>query len=103
MRSYYQHNAAKSLIHLCVFADLQLKGEIYQSSKKGHVDGKGLSLLSDLRNKCAKLLSEVEDYETHEELLNHTLRDITTGRTTFDWSSHSCPLEMTNDLCPLSQ
>lgn len=68
--------------------DLQLKCEIHQSLKKGHADGKGPSLLSDLRNKCAKLLSEVEDYETHEELLNNNLRDIKTGRATFDWSTN---------------
>lgn len=80
-----------------MLVDLQLKGEIHQSLKKGHANGKVPSLLGDLRNKCAKLLSEVEDYETHEELLNNNLRDIKTGRATFDWStqsklspSHSC-------------
>eukprot|EP00066_Takifugu_rubripes_P023044 XP_011612310.1 PREDICTED: coiled-coil domain-containing protein 63-like [Takifugu rubripes] len=56
----------------------QIQGEVYHSSKKGASDKKGGDFLSGLRNKCSKLLSEVEEFESYEELINNNLKDIKT-------------------------
>lgn len=65
----------------------QIQGEIYHSSKKGNADGKSANFLSGLRNKCSKLVSEVEQCESHVELIDNNLRDIKTGGGMFNWST----------------
>lgn len=71
-----------------MFVNPQIQGEIYHSSKKGTADGKGANFLSGLRNKCSKLLSEVEECESCEELIGKNLRDINTGGGMFNWYTH---------------
>ncbi|XP_056886824.1 uncharacterized protein LOC130524583 [Takifugu flavidus] len=56
----------------------QIQGEVYHSSKKGASDKMGGNFLSGLKNKCSKLLSEVEEFESYEELINNNLKDIKT-------------------------
>lgn len=69
---------------LC-FGNPQIQGEVYHASKKGASDKKGGNFLSGLRNKCSKLLSEVEEFESYEELINNNLKDIKTGGGMFNW------------------
>lgn len=66
---------------LCLYSvNLQLHAEVHNSSKKGHSNGKGVNFLACLRDTCAKLQSELEDCENHEELIENKLRDITAGK-----------------------
>lgn len=66
---------------LCV-VNPQLNAEVHHCSKKGQG---GVSFLTGLKNKCTKLLSDIEDFENHEEIINNNLEDIKAGgRTLFN-------------------
>ncbi|CAG07035.1 unnamed protein product [Tetraodon nigroviridis] len=57
----------------------QLQDEIHHLSKKGHSNEKGVfNFMGGLRNKSAKLQSEIEHYEIHEEMIERSLKDIKT-------------------------
>lgn len=47
--------------------------------------------MGGLRNKSAKLQSEIEHYEIHEEMIERSLKDIKTGgeRFFFNWMKFS--------------
>lgn len=78
----------------------QLQDEVHHLSKKGHSAEKGgFNFLAGLKKKVAKLQSEIENYESHEKLIDRNLREIKAGGGRLFNSikcsaSHSC-----NSIC----
>lgn len=63
------------------FVNSQLQDEIHHLSKKGHSAEKGgFNFLGALKKKSAKLQSEIENYENHDEMIDKSLKDIKAGR-----------------------